>query len=164
MMVSRTSLSLVGEGGSSAVCSSVKPRIDSWHYWNYFRRHSYRDEDAQQHALAGTIHPSHPVDERIARMQVEARSQTPRPSHEKARAAVNVGPRAGVITVADEANKVASDVVGDVANDDRHTRQHGEGSKALQGAEGSCQHLIGSAYPPRSMHDRDSRRRGTSDV
>ncbi len=48
---------------------------------------------------------------------------------------------AGVISMADEAIEVATDVAGDVADDNRRTRQHETGCKAFQCAARGRQHL-----------------------
>ena len=145
MTVSGTSFSLTLEGGSSTVCSSVKPRIALWHFWNYSRRHSYRDQGTQQHTFSSAKHQGDSTDEVLASMRVDvlryaSRRGTTLP-REKPPPAREAGLRAGVISMADEANEVATDVAGDVANDNRRTRQHEPGCKALQCAARGRQHL-----------------------
>ena len=78
MRVPGTSFSLTLEGGSSTVCSSVKPRIALWHYWNYSLRHSYRDQGTQLHTFPGTHHQGGSTDELLASMRVDVRRQASR--------------------------------------------------------------------------------------
>ena len=145
MRASGTSFSLSLEGGSSAVCGSGMLRIMLWHYWNYFWRHSYREQSTWQHLFPGAICPSRAAEELVPPLPFSAQGRAPRrctalPELQPG-TTVDLGPRAGVISVADEANEVANDVAGDVANDDRRTRQHRAGCKALERVTRGCRHL-----------------------
>jgi hypothetical protein len=147
MRVSETSCSLQEREGGSTVYPFVKPRIVSRYYWNYFRRHSYREHGRKQHSRTDSLHPNHTLS------RLSSSTTFAIPDHvAKAplrwvtmHSMTGVKGHAGAINVAVEADQVAGDVdvdvADDVANDNRCPGQYRVAWGAVRGTMQSCQHL-----------------------
>lgn len=137
MMVTGTSFSLFLEGGSSTVSGSVMLWIMLRHSWNYFQRHRYHQQGRRHNLFPGAVRPRRSTEELLAPRLRDARGKDCRQCQGlpelRLRPPAHSGPRAGVLSVADEAN--------DAASDKCSTRQRQARCTALQRVRHSRRHL-----------------------